>query len=364
MVRFRLRALRTAGLAAWFAAVPGCAACPEPSGLPSVSHGPLAEAVVAAVGRDPQGVHGAVALAVGGEIVLRQAFGDAMTCTRDDPGLAFDAGSLAKPVTALAAANLAAEGAIDLDAPLSACLPTLHGPAAAASVRDVLTHTSGLPAHHSRSDEQRMDRTDALRAIGDQALSFLPGTGESYSNGGYTLAALCLTEASGRSYEALASDRVFGPAGMDRTGWFGDDRWAGAEAVGHTGRRARKRSANRRFTWALKGNGGLVSTADDLIRLDAHARSLDPSAQALFDTAPVDLFTFGFERRELEDGTAVRSKGGVSPYGFASMLRSYDDGTIQLAILLDAVPRDEPTAHYRLVADAEAALLEAGAFAP
>jgi len=88
---------------------------------------------------------GAVVIMRGGRVEHAAGFGFAdiergVAFTADTP---MDGGSLAKPFTATALLMLAAEGRIDLDAPVQALLPTY--PHRATRLRHLLAHSAGLP---------------------------------------------------------------------------------------------------------------------------------------------------------------------------------------------------------------------------
>ena len=59
--------------------------------------------------------------------------------------MVFALGSLSKPFTAMTVMLPSVDGLIGIDEPVSAYLPGYPGPGRAASVRHLLTHTSGIP---------------------------------------------------------------------------------------------------------------------------------------------------------------------------------------------------------------------------
>lgn len=129
----------------------------------------------------------------------------------------FQAASLSKPVVALVAANLAGQGELDLDRPLTAYLdaPYRHdqAPMAAQPVFDTV-------------DDPRLDRITARMVLSHRSglpnwafgepLRFAtePGAGWKYSGEGFALLAAVLERVTGKPLQALAEERVFGPLGM------------------------------------------------------------------------------------------------------------------------------------------------------
>lgn len=135
------------------------------------------------------------------------------------------AGSIAKPVLALAVQRLATQGRLRLDDPLAAHLqePALHNPWQATHplrVRHLLDHTAGLP-------NLRLGHLFTTRATPDDPLAAVfahdpllttaqqpPGTQFAYSNLGYTLAGVLIERVSGLRYETVLEREVLQPLGM------------------------------------------------------------------------------------------------------------------------------------------------------
>ena len=144
---------------------------------------------------------------------------------------AFSTVSISKPVTALVCAMLAAEGVIDLDAPIANYLKSwrlpesAHRGAAEVTWRQLLTHTAGT-SQHGFADYYEGDRLptliDSLEGRlprYDKPIEFLfpPGTGWRYSGGGYVIVQLALEDHTGIPLAELAARRVFQPLGMHHT---------------------------------------------------------------------------------------------------------------------------------------------------
>lgn len=125
----------------------------------------------------------------------------------------FDLASLTKPLaTTLIALRLAARGQLDLDAPVGEALPELRGRAVgAATMTDLLTHRSGLPAWQPlyltcRTIEQ------AVVAIG--AVPLAAQRRVVYSDLGFVLAGAAIERLAGRGLAKLFADEVTRPLGV------------------------------------------------------------------------------------------------------------------------------------------------------
>ncbi|MFI9005758.1 serine hydrolase domain-containing protein [Actinosynnema sp. NPDC053489] len=187
----------------------------------------------------------------------------------------FEIGSVTKTFTALLLATLAAEGAVDLDAPvarhLAALLPA--GPHARdVTARHLATHTAGLPRlppgllRHAvprwYSNPYRTYTADLLAArLPRTRLRHPPGHRTRYSNLGIGLLGHLLTRAAGLPYPVLLRDRVLDPLGLTDTGDSPE-----GQATGHW-------NGLPRPPWlipALPAAGALRSSAHDLVRYLDH----------------------------------------------------------------------------------------------
>lgn len=131
----------------------------------------------------------------------------------------FDHGSCGKAYTALLASLLHDDGLLDLDAPVRVLVPELSLPdpdiAARVTVRDLLSHRSGISRHDlAWILNDTWDRGELLRR-----LAHLPTAGPLrgqwvYSNFGFALAGEAIGRAASSTWEELLDSRVLGPLGM------------------------------------------------------------------------------------------------------------------------------------------------------
>jgi CubicO group peptidase (beta-lactamase class C family) len=185
------------------------------------------------------------------------------------PETLFDMGSLTKQITAAGVVLLAGEGRLSLQEPLSAFFETLPRDIAGRTVHDLLVHTAGLP-QYSGGDYDPVDRSafSAWLATADTS-EVAPGTFH-YSNPGYSMAARIIEMRSGEDFESFVQTRLLAPAGIGDIGYrnLPDDR---VEAIGYRGGEAQGRPSEQPWledgpSWNLRGNGGLLTTADALYR--------------------------------------------------------------------------------------------------
>jgi len=142
----------------------------------------------------------AVGVSEHGTVALRAGYGmaDLERGVPVNADTVFESGSVAKQFTAMAILLLAQQGKISLDDPMRKYLPELPDYGASLTIRQVLSHVSGLRewrlmATFSGTPEGTyvLDNHDLLRIASRQrALNFDPGTAYSYTNTGFNIATI------------------------------------------------------------------------------------------------------------------------------------------------------------------------------
>ena len=220
----------------------------------------------------------AVGIAIDGIPVYRSGFGLANLELPSllSPTIRMRIGSTTKHFTALAFMLLCEDGRADLDAPIGAYLPDLHPVSRNATVRSLITHTSGLrdafelillscgAGHSVKSDQYRT----LYREI--DHVSSAPGMTWSYNNGGYVLLSAAIEHIAGESLDDVLRTRIFEPAGMHDTmlrRW--DSEFISNSATLHMNTASGGYSRDY-MGMELGGEGGIVSTVDDMLRWLRH----------------------------------------------------------------------------------------------
>jgi CubicO group peptidase (beta-lactamase class C family) len=151
--------------------------------------------------------------------------GDGTPMTSDD---VIHLGSNTKSMTATMIATLIEEGKLNWDTTAGQVFPreaeSWDADWRAVTLHQLLTHTASLPANAEFRLLPGKTTTEQRRAL--LAREWLkkppdakPGTKHRYSNIGYMLAALMAETVTGKSWEELMRERLFGPLGMTRTGF-------------------------------------------------------------------------------------------------------------------------------------------------
>jgi CubicO group peptidase (beta-lactamase class C family) len=200
--------------------------------------------------------------------------------------------SQSKPITAVALMTLVDADKVRLDDPIEKYLPEFGGlwlaaerdkehvllkrPSRKVTVRDILSHTSGMP-FRSPIEEPTLDGLRLRDAVGSYAmtpLDFEPGQRYQYSNAGINTAGRIIEVVTKMPYEAYLQKRLFDPLGMsDTTFWPSKgqlDRLAKSYKPGPD-RKGLEETTIGQLSYPLDGRnrqpmpaGGLFSTADDI----------------------------------------------------------------------------------------------------
>jgi D-alanyl-D-alanine carboxypeptidase len=219
-----------------------------------------------------------------GDLSARYAAGAAAAGTTEAVSTdnTFEIGSQTKMMTAALTLELAGTGRIDLDAPIADYLPAslLKGidNAGEATVRQLLAMTSGIPSYTDARGEsglplfveklmagEAFGPHDALDVARGMKPTGEPGDHYHYSNTNYLLLGLMLERQTGRSLTDLYESHIFRPLHMDDTTarpFSSDDPRLDSYAVSGADDALVDVTD---IPWHFKGEGGVVSTTDDMI---------------------------------------------------------------------------------------------------
>ena len=207
--------------------------------------------------------------------------------------------SMTKPVTAIGIMMLAEEGKLSLRDSVDQYLPEfkdlqvrtntgpdgarLGKPEHAITIRDLLTHTSGMTdaAPASISDYQHgmnVPLEEVVRQLAKERLLFQPGTAWSYSSAGIEILGRIIEVCSGQKYEDFITERILRPLGMKDSFFFPPADRVGRIAMVYVSKDGRLEPApgtilggdpaRHRAGSVFSAPGwGLYSTAEDLLHL-------------------------------------------------------------------------------------------------
>jgi CubicO group peptidase (beta-lactamase class C family) len=194
--------------------------------------------------------------------------------------------SMTKPITAVCIAILADEGKLSFDYPLAKHLPEFAGlmvddsgqtakPSRPVTLRDVMTHTSGLGEMNNR--EPHLTLAETSKRLAQQPLRFQPGGRWAYSTAGMDTLGRVVEVASGMPFDEFLQKRVLDPLGMkDTSFWIAPEkatRWAHSYRWNPQAARLEETTIGYLYGTAVTdrerpplGGAGLFSTAEDVSR--------------------------------------------------------------------------------------------------
>jgi D-alanyl-D-alanine carboxypeptidase len=280
------------------------------------------------------GATAAVSLPDGPTVALAVGYADSALRVRMEPNDRMLVGSTGKTFFAAVAVQLASEGALDLDSPVSSYLGDRDWfsrvpNANSISVRNLMNHTSGVMRYEfkpafveelSANPDRRWEPAELVAYVLDERPGFAAGEGWDYSDTNYLLLGMILEGITGRDLYGEVERRLLVPLGLLNT-VPSDSReipglvqgYAGAgnpftrtdEVVGDDGRFV----INPQFEWA---GGGFASTTTDLARW----------AAALYGGAVLEAGWMG----PMLDGVPARL-GPDTHYGLGVIIRETPLGT-------------------------------------
>lgn len=287
-----------------------------------------------------------------GEVVYSRGFG--MANLEFDipltPQSVFYVGSVAKQFTAASIALLALRGQLSLDDDIRTYVPEMADFGDTITIRHLIHHTSGIRDYGglgrlsgwTQRDYSNNARTLALLSR-QRTLNFRPGEEHLYTNSGYTLLAEIVKRVSGQSLREFAEENIFGPLGMVNT-HFGDDyRTIVKNRVQSYGQSAQ--GGLRRFLRNTDrvGQGGLLSTVEDLLRWNRNFDDMTVGGPdfidliltrgTLNDGDTID-YAFGLVHEAYKGVKTVRHDGGWR--GFSATLERFPEQRFSVAVLCNS----------------------------
>lgn len=312
---------------------------------------------------------GVVAIAIGGEIVVQEAYGMANRSSRlrNTFDTRFNVASMGKMFTALAIARLAEQGRLAWKDPVSRHVKDLPEAFSEITVDHLLSHRSGLGSYFASplyaAKLARKGRTieDYMEAVVEDRPKFAPGSAFSYSNNGYVLLGAVIEAVTRRDYFSQVRDLVYARAGMRHTSHTALDQLRPGDARGYTNgcfARPPAQCAARPMEEVVDGGlrgtpaGGVYSNAPDLLRFAQALQSgkivrpstLELMVQRHVDStppgAPIDGYGYGFGLLNI-GGFATFGHNGGTP-GAAGQLDMLDKPNVAMLVLSNADSGQRP----------------------
>lgn len=295
------------------------------------------------------GFDGSVLIELEDEKIISKAYGfsDREKLIKNTPTTIFDIGSITKQFTAAAIMKLEMQGKLSTEDKISKYIDNIPRDKESITIHDLLRHQSGLISNVGK-DYEKIDKEEFLTKVLSSDLRFLAGSDFSYSNIGYSLLAMIIEKASGETYENYLYNNLWKPAGMNTTGYTRPAFDSSQIAVGYYrdnkvwGKPTEKEWDTTAPYWHLVGNGGILSTTEDLYKWHkalmsqvvlsngAKDKLYNPRLRA--EETKASYYAYGWDVSETERGTTRLWHNGGNNIVYADFLRYLDEGTTMIML--------------------------------
>lgn len=286
------------------------AAAAAPAAPSDKAIGGLAEAVLAE-SYPADGPGAAVVVMRGGKVIYAGGRGLADVAGKRAiaPDTVFRLGSITKQFTAAVIVQLAQEGKLSLDDPLSRFLPDYPQPGGSATVRQLLNHTSGIQSYTDIPGAMAPEATakaystaELIATFRDKPAPTKPGEAWAYNNSGYVLLGAIIEQVTGKPWHVAVDERIVRPLGLTSIRYGLGVEGNAAMAKGYTSEGDNAASASQPIDMSVPhAAGALIGTVGDLAKW----------AQALHHGKVVDKTHY-----KLMIAPTVMPDGSTVPYGF------------------------------------------------
>jgi CubicO group peptidase (beta-lactamase class C family) len=254
----------------------------------------------------------------------------------------FEIGSVSKQITAAAVMLLVEEGKVNPDEKISKYLPNTPDAWKNVSVRNLLTHTSGIKSYTGLSGfelTKRLSRDEFIKALGAHPLEFETGARYQYSNSGYNLLGFIIETVSGKSYWDFTRERIFKPLGMNETADRDPKYIIPNRATGYEWQNNALIGRDYDLTDVFSA-GAIVSTVEDLAKWEAALRGdtlLKKESKTQMWTSVVlndgkpYPYGFGFRFSETRGHKIIGHSGQTA--GFGANISRYVDDDLTVIVL-------------------------------
>ncbi len=332
--------------------LPACAssgqtvASPKPADYTAIRE--QVQAVIDKTLARPEAVGLSVAVARGGIVIVEQGAGiaDLEHGVPADVNTLFRIGSLTKMFTAAAVLRLAERGKLSPEDDIRTRLPGAPTQGRAVTIRQMLTHTSGIPniisqPEFKRSVAREMAADELVAIVRGAPFEFEPGARWKYSNTNYLLFGPMIEAVDGRPYAQFLQQEFFGPLGLAHTRYESDREIIKHRAQGYDfdPRAGLLNDALIAMSNAGAG-GGLLSTAGDLLRWSmalTSGRAVQPATyREMVDSAvptgiPGMSYGFGLAVFNQNGRTRLSHFGAIN--GFTAVLSWYPEEDLHIAVI-------------------------------
>ena len=282
-----------------------------------------------------------VAVLRAGKVIKAKGYGmaDLENGIAVTPETVFKIGSVSKQFLATGIMLLVQDGKVGLDDPISKYLPGAPESWQGITVRNFLTHTSGVTREGPAFDPLKVQPDSiVIKSAFEKPLEFPAGSKYQYCNVCYFTLAEIIARVSGKSWDEFMTERVFGPMGMKASRTTTTTKLVQHRARGYAWRDSA--FVNAFEFLALRPSGAFLSTVLDLARWDAALYQDLPLTEASrremwtpyeLTTSERSRYGFGWQLDTL-DGHWNVHHGGALP-GFRAEMSRFPNDSLTVIVL-------------------------------
>ena len=257
----------------------------------------------------------------------------------NQPQTVFRLGSLTKQFTAMAIMILQEREKLHTNDLICNYLSDCPATWQPITIRNLLTHTSGIPDYTSLPNFVQMMQLPSTHAnlverFKNMPLEFTPGEKFKYTNSGYYLLGMIIEQISGKSYADFLQENIFAPLGMTHTGYDSHNRLIKNRAAGYELRDNSIINASYIDMSIPFAAGALYSTTEDLLLWDQALyteKLVSRKILAEIFTPFKDGYGYGWIIKKQLDRQIMGHDGGIS--GFSSSIIRFPSDHVTVIVL-------------------------------
>jgi len=301
-----------------------------------------------------------------GSVIYKKAFGlaDVSNKLPMNTEMSMPVGSVSKNFTAMAINDLVMTGKLSFDDDIALYLKDFQSEGKKITVRNLLTHTSGIIDLHKISNYfpgelgKKYTPADLIGVFNGHSPEFDPGQDYSYSNSGYILLAQIIEKVTGEEYETFINQNLLLPLNMSNTQFSGNDSLQPDIPLGYDIADNKVTRAKYLHPSHLYGGGAIKTNLDDMIkwyvflknlRLEHMQHFIEITTSFILGNGNSSNTSIGWFNGEIKGHKMLYHGGGI--YGFNSHILFIPEEDIFVAILKNYVDKNripgiEMTANY------------------
>jgi CubicO group peptidase (beta-lactamase class C family) len=300
-----------------------------------------------------------------GKVVKTKAYGLANIelNVHATPDTVYQLQSITKSFVACGIMLLAEDGKLGLDDKITKYLSGLPQAWSGVTVRQMITHTSGIPNFVSDQGSgkaivafaQKVSSSEEIiQWAAERPMKFAPGEGRRYSSTGYHLLGMVIEKVSGKPWGQFLHERIFAPLGMTRTRVWSSVDIIPNRASGYINFGSLQNGLWFTPAYMESAAGGLVSTVQDMARWESALQAgtiLKLSTLAQMEV-PIKLnngsivqgndgtrYGLGWDLQTY-NGHRIMGHGGDHVSGFTANFSRFTDDKLAVIVLTNLMPLD------------------------